>query len=63
MKNYDEMYQAFGITEASKGKFNKLAESEYSKDFRVAKVEILTKTTDESGILSKKEDIIDAELV
>lgn len=63
MNNYKNMYETFDITEKDRDKFKKLEQSEYSKDFRVARVEISTHITNESGQTIKRKEVLDAKLV
>lgn len=63
MNNYKNMYEAFGITEKDRDKFKQLEQSEYSKDLRVARVEIITHITNESGQTTKNKEVLDAKLV
>lgn len=63
MKNYNEMYEAFQINEESKAKFDSMAEAEFSKRFRVAKMCIEKIVYENGKEKSRNKEVIHAKLV
>ncbi len=63
MKNYNEMYDAFQISEESKEKYVSMSEAEFSKRARVAEVCIEKVVSENGEDISIEKEVIHAKLV
>ena len=63
MKNYDEMYQKFNLSEENRIQFKTMSDSEYSKSTRVATLSVETTVNDNGNEHIEKKEVIDAKLV